>query len=40
MIFVPNTPIDNVNIWVDQYINRMIPMGVTTFAFGILVGHG
>ena len=40
MIFVPNTPIDNVNIWVDQYINRMIPMGITSFAVGILVGHG
>jgi polysaccharide export outer membrane protein len=39
MIFVPNTPIDDVNIWVDQYLNRMIPVGVTSFALGIVVGN-
>jgi len=38
MILVPNTPIDNVNIWVDQYINKMIPTGLTGFAVGIIVG--
>ncbi|HEX6810692.1 MAG TPA: polysaccharide biosynthesis/export family protein [Planctomycetota bacterium] len=37
IIVVPNTPIDNVNIWVDQYINKMIPTGLTTFALGIFV---
>lgn len=25
LIFVPNTPIDDVNIWIDQYIRLMIP---------------
>lgn len=25
VVFVPNTPIDDVNIWVDQYIRRMLP---------------
>ncbi|MBK7875204.1 MAG: polysaccharide biosynthesis/export family protein [Planctomycetes bacterium] len=25
VIFVPNTPIDEVDIWVDQYIRRLIP---------------
>ena len=25
VIFVPNTPIDDVDIWVDQYIRRLIP---------------
>jgi protein involved in polysaccharide export with SLBB domain len=25
VIFIPNTPIDDVDIWVDQYIRRMIP---------------
>jgi polysaccharide export outer membrane protein len=38
MILVPNTPIDNANIWVDQYINRMIPLGVTSFVLGIVIG--
>jgi len=40
LVFVPNTPIDNVNIWVDQYINKMVPIGVTSFAVGIVVGKG
>lgn len=26
IVFVPNTAIDEVNIWVDQYIRRMIPL--------------
>ena len=26
VIFVPNTPIDDANIWIDQYIRRMIPV--------------
>jgi polysaccharide export outer membrane protein len=39
LVFVPNTPIDNANIWVDQYINKMIPMGLTSFAVGIVVGR-
>lgn len=26
VIFVPNKPIDKVNIWVDQYIRQMIPV--------------
>lgn len=26
VIFVPNTGVDNVGIWVDQYIRRMIPI--------------
>jgi protein involved in polysaccharide export with SLBB domain len=38
MILVPNTPIDNANIWVDQYINKMIPLGVTSFVLGIVIG--
>ncbi|MBL8901609.1 MAG: SLBB domain-containing protein [Planctomycetes bacterium] len=25
VIFIPNTPIDDVDIWVDQYIRRMLP---------------
>lgn len=25
LIFIPNTPIDDVNIWIDQYIRLMIP---------------
>lgn len=25
LVFVPNTPIDDVNIWIDQYIRLMIP---------------
>jgi polysaccharide export outer membrane protein len=25
LVFIPNTPIDDVNIWVDQYIRQMIP---------------
>lgn len=25
VIFVPNIPIDNINIWIDQYIRLMIP---------------
>jgi protein involved in polysaccharide export with SLBB domain len=30
VIFVPNTPIDDVDIWVDQYIRRLIPLpGIT-----------
>ena len=24
-VYVPNTPIDDVNIWIDQYIRLMIP---------------
>lgn len=39
MILVPNTPIDNANIWVDQYINKMIPLGVTSFVLGIVIGR-
>ena len=39
MILVPNTPIDNANIWVDQYINKMIPLGVTSFVLGIVIGN-
>ena len=39
LIFVPNKPIDNINIWVDQYINRMVPVGPATFALGIAVGR-
>jgi protein involved in polysaccharide export with SLBB domain len=38
LIFVPNTPIDNVDIWVDQYINKMLPLGLASFALGIVVG--
>ena len=38
LVFVPNTPIDNVDIWVDQYINKMLPVGVASFALGIVVG--
>lgn len=26
VIFIPNTPIDDVDIWVDQYIRRLIPV--------------
>ena len=26
IVFVPNRPIDNVNIWIDQYIRQMIPV--------------
>jgi hypothetical protein len=26
VVFVPNTAIDDVNIWVDQYIRKMIPI--------------
>ena len=26
VVFVPNKPIDNVNIWIDQYIRQMIPI--------------
>jgi protein involved in polysaccharide export with SLBB domain len=29
VIFVPNTPIDDVDIWVDQYIRRLIPFPYT-----------
>ncbi len=25
VVFVPNTPIDNVDIWVEQYIRRLLP---------------
>jgi protein involved in polysaccharide export with SLBB domain len=25
VLFIPNTPIDDVDIWVDQYIRRMLP---------------
>ena len=25
VVFVPNTPIDNVDIWIDQYIRRLLP---------------
>jgi hypothetical protein len=39
LVFVPNTPIDNVDIWIDQYINKTIPMGLTSFAVGIAVGR-
>jgi hypothetical protein len=39
MILVPNTPIDNANIWVEQYINKMIPLGVTSFVLGIVIGR-
>ncbi len=39
MILVPNTPIDNANIWLDQYINKMIPLGVTSFVLGIVIGN-
>ena len=39
MILVPNTPIDDANTWVDQYINKMIPLGVTSFVLGIVIGN-
>lgn len=26
VIYVPNTPIDNVNVWIDQYIRKLIPL--------------
>lgn len=28
IVFVPNTAIDDVNIWVDQYIRLMLPIGL------------
>lgn len=28
VIFVPNTPIDKANIWVDKYIRQMIPLPI------------
>ena len=33
VIFVPNTAIDDVNIWVDQYIRLMIPFPYLVTAF-------
>jgi protein involved in polysaccharide export with SLBB domain len=36
IVFVPNTSIDDVNIWVDQYIRLMIPIGL---AIPIPVGN-
>lgn len=26
LVFIPNKPVDNVNIWIDQYIRQMIPI--------------
>jgi len=31
LIYVPNKPIDEVNIWVDQYIRQMIPFPFAVF---------
>ncbi len=28
VVFVPNKPIDNVNIWIDQYIRKMMPISL------------
>lgn len=28
VVFIPNTPIDDVDIWVDQYIRRMLPVPI------------
>ena len=25
LVYVPNTPVDSVNIWVDKYLRRMLP---------------
>lgn len=33
LVYVPNTTIDDVNIWVDQYIRRMIPLPLLTLAY-------
>jgi len=30
VVFIPNTPIDKVDIWVDQYIRLMIPVPINT----------
>jgi polysaccharide export outer membrane protein len=38
LVFVPNTPIDDANIWVDQYISKMLPVSLTSFGVGIVVG--
>ena len=28
IIFIPNKTVDKVNIWIDQYIRRMIPLPI------------
>jgi protein involved in polysaccharide export with SLBB domain len=38
IILVPNSPIDQANLFVDQYINRMIPGGVGIWTGVFLVG--
>ncbi len=38
LIYVPNTPVDNVNIWIDKYIRQNVPIqGLIPFALGIAV---
>jgi polysaccharide export outer membrane protein len=39
LIFVPNTPIDDLDIWMDQYVNRLLPLGLTSFALGVAVAR-
>lgn len=33
IVFIPRTRIDNVNQWVDQYINRVIPQTALNFSY-------
>ncbi|MCP5041695.1 MAG: hypothetical protein GY944_11760 [bacterium] len=38
LVLVPNTPIDDVNIWIDKYITQMIPgAGIVPFIVGAAV---
>ncbi|MEM7204040.1 MAG: polysaccharide biosynthesis/export family protein [Planctomycetota bacterium] len=40
LVFVPNTPIDNVNIWIDTHIRQNIPFpGLVPFALGVSVSN-